>query len=62
MKRLTDKKVAADLKRNAEGLQAAGFKVDYSHLIYIKLAEYEDDEERRACIFSTHENDENYID
>lgn len=62
MKRLTDKKVAADLKRNAEGLQAAGVKIDYSHLIYIKLAEYEDEEERRACIYSTHENDENYID
>lgn len=62
MKRLTDKKVAADLKRNAEGLQAAGVQVEYSHLIYIKLAEYEDEEERRDCIFSAYENDENYID
>lgn len=62
MKRLTDKKVAADLKHNAESLQARGFKVDYSHLIYIKLAEYEDEEERRACVLTVPENDENYID
>lgn len=47
MDRLTDRKVAADLKRNCEGLQAAGIEPNMSDLRYIKLAEYEDAEEIR---------------
>ena len=47
MNRLTDKVTAAALKRNAEGLQAAGFTPDISDLRYIKLAEYENAEEER---------------
>ena len=41
MERLTDRKTAADLKRNCEGLQAAGIEPNISDLRYIKLAEYE---------------------
>lgn len=59
MERLTDKKTAEALKQNAEALNAAGFDIPISEKIYIKLAEYEDKEER---VFSVHENDENYID
>lgn len=59
MARLTDKKVAEDLKRNADGLKAVGLDIPMSDRRYIKLAEYEDKEER---VFSVHENDENYID
>lgn len=59
MARLTDKKVAEDLKRNAAGLKAAGLDIPMSDRRYIKLAEYEDKEER---ILSVPENDENYID
>lgn len=47
MERLTDRKTAAALKENCEKLQAAGFAVDMSNLRYIKLAEYEDEEEMR---------------
>lgn len=46
MHRLTDKKTAADLKHNVEGLQAAGVEPNISDLRYIKLAEYENREER----------------
>ena len=62
MKRLTDKKVAEDLKHNAESLKAAGFDIPISHKRYIKLAEYENDEERRELLTPAHENDENFID
>lgn len=46
MKRLTDRKVAADLKKNIEGLRAVGAEPSMSDLRYVKLAEYEDAEER----------------
>lgn len=46
MKRLTDRKTAADLKRNCDGLRAAGIEPSMSDLRYIKLAEYENREER----------------
>ena len=62
MKRLTDKKVAEDLKHNAEALKTAGFDIPISHKRYIKLAEYENDEERRELMTQAHENDENFID
>lgn len=45
MKRLTDSKIAADLKSNYEGLQKAGIEPSPDHLIYVRLAEYEDKEE-----------------
>lgn len=46
MERLTDRKTAADLKSNADGLRAAGLEPNMSDLRYIKLAEYENREER----------------
>jgi hypothetical protein len=48
MERLTDRKTAADLKRNAEGLQAKGIEPNMSDLRYIKLAEYENREEHET--------------
>ena len=42
---MTDKKTAAALKENAEGLRAKGFKPNVSDLRYIKLAEYENRDE-----------------
>lgn len=52
MKRLTDKRTAEALKHNAEGLTAKGFDVPIDDLRYIKLAEYENEEERkeRSCM------------
>lgn len=46
MGRLTDRKTAADLKRNADKLKAAGVGPNIADLRYIKLAEYENREER----------------
>jgi hypothetical protein len=56
MGRLTDRKTAAALKENCEKLQAAGFAVDMSNLRYIKLAEYEDEEEMRERLEWLREN------
>jgi hypothetical protein len=52
MKRLTDKRTAEALKHNADGLMAKGFDVPIDDLRYIKLAEYENEEERkeRSCV------------
>lgn len=46
MNRLTDKEVAKALKSNCEGLKRAGIEPNMSDLRYIKLAEYENREER----------------
>lgn len=46
MERLTDKKTAEDMRRNYEGLRAAGMPRDIATERYIKLAEYENREER----------------
>lgn len=45
MERLTDKTLAAALKRNNEKLQDMGIEPPMSDLRYVKLAEYEDVEE-----------------
>lgn len=48
MERLTDKKVAENLKSNIiEGLKKAGVDISIDDLRYIKLAEYENEEERK---------------
>lgn len=47
MERLTDRKTAADLKSNYEGLRAAGQPRDISAERYIKLAAFEDQEENQ---------------
>ena len=52
MQRLTDSRIAEALRHNAEGLRAKGFEVPIDDLRYIKLAEYENEEERkeRSCV------------
>lgn len=47
MNRLTEHKTAEALRHNAEGLTAKGFNVPIDDLRYIKLAQYEDEEERK---------------
>ena len=44
MERLTDSKVAAELKSNYEGLQHAGIEPSPEHLQYVRLAELEEKE------------------
>ena len=56
MKRLTDPKVAAQLKDNLESLAKVGIEPSISDLRYIKLAEYEDAQERRE-MFCNYEPD-----
>lgn len=51
MERLTDRKTAADLKTNYEGLQAAGMPRDIDTERYIKLAEYENREEEKPILY-----------
>lgn len=45
--RLTDPVVAANLRKNAEGLEKVGIKPEISTLRYIKLSDYEDKEDNQ---------------
>lgn len=60
MNRLTDKRTAEALKRNAEGLTAKGFDVPIDDLRYIKLAEYENEEERKEQNCVNYDPDDYY--
>lgn len=60
MKRLTDSKVAECLRSNIEGLRKAGIEPDISDLRYIKLAEYENEEERKEKTLVNYDPDEWY--
>ena len=60
MKRLTDRRVAKVLRTNAEGLIAKGFDVPIDDLRYIKLADYENEEERRERTSVNYDPDEYY--
>lgn len=60
MKRLTDRRVAEALRDNAEGLMAKGVKPAIDDLRYIRLADYENEEERRERTSVNYEPDEYY--
>jgi hypothetical protein len=60
MKRLTDKRTAEALRDNAEGLKAKGFDVPIDDLRYIKLADYENEEERRERTSVNYDPDDYY--
>ncbi len=60
MQRLTDRGTAEALKRNAEGLAAKGFDVPIDDLRYIKLADYENEEERKEQNFVNYDPDDYY--
>lgn len=49
MNRLTDRELAKALKSNCDGLKRAGIEPNMSDLRYIKLAEYENREERERA-------------
>jgi hypothetical protein len=57
---LTDRKTAEAVKANAKKLQAAGFEVSISDLRYIKLAEYENEEEIKEKRLVNYDPDEWY--
>jgi hypothetical protein len=50
MERLTDRDTAEALRANAEKLLSKGMQVNISDLRYIKLAGYENEQERREMI------------
>lgn len=54
--RLTDPKTAADLKSNAEGLMRVGIQPSVDTLIYIKLAEYENQQENQKILWKEDKN------
>ena len=60
MKRLTERKVAETLRRNAKKLRAKGFEPPMEHQRYIKLADYENEEERRERTSVNYDPDEYY--
>lgn len=60
MQRLTDKRTAETLRHNAEGLMVKGFTVPIDDLRYIKLADYEDEQERRERNQVNYDPDEWY--
>ena len=60
MTRLTDKRTAEALKHNALGLLAKGFDVPIDDLRYIKLAEYEEEQERKEKLFVAYDPDDWY--
>jgi len=60
MERLTDHKTAEALRKNAEGLSAKGINVPIDDQRYIKLAAYEDEEERKARTFVNYDPDDYY--
>jgi hypothetical protein len=60
MQRLTDKRTAEALRHNVEGLRAKGFTVPIDDLRYIKLADYEDEQERRERNQVNYDPDEWY--
>ena len=47
MKRLTDKRTAEQVRQNLAGLKAKGMQVSRLDEIYVKLADYENEEERK---------------
>lgn len=51
--RLTNDRSYLQLKANVDGLRKKGFEVLYSDLIYIKLAEYERNEEKQKKSFES---------
>ena len=51
--RLTDDRTYLKVKANAESLKEAGFEVSISDLRYIKLAEFERNEEKRQRAYES---------
>ncbi len=58
--RLTDKRAAETLRSNAENLRAKGFEIPIDDQRYIKLAEYENEEERKERTSVNYDPDDWY--
>lgn len=60
MNRLTNRAIAEELRSNIEQLKAVGIEPNISDLRYIKLAEYENSEERKEKALVNYDPDEWY--
>lgn len=60
MRRLTDSRIAQQLRDNASGLISKGFEVPIDDLRYIRLAEYEEREQQREFFSVSYDPDEEY--
>lgn len=60
MNRLTNRAIAEELRNNIEQLKAVGIEPNISDLRYIKLAEYENSEERKEKALVNYDTDEWY--
>ena len=60
MNRLTDKRTAEQVRQNLAGLKAKGMQVPRLDEIYVKLADYENEEERRERTSVNYDPDEWY--
>ena len=60
MQRLTDKRTAEQVRHNLAGLKAKGMQVSRLDEIYVKLADYENEEERRERTSVNYDPDEWY--
>ena len=60
MRRLTDSRIAQQLRDNASGLISKGFEVPIDDLRYIRLAEYEEREQQRELFTVSYDPDEEY--
>lgn len=58
--RLTDRRVAEALRDNAEGLMAKGIEPAIDDLRYIKLAEYENEQERKDKVLGAFATEDYY--
>lgn len=60
MQRLTDKRTAEQVRQNLAGLKAKGMQVSRLDEIYVKLADYENEEERREQTSVNYDPDDWY--
>lgn len=60
MNRLTDKRTAEQVRQNCEKLLQAGVQPSILDLMYVRLADYENEEERRERTSVNYDPDEWY--
>ena len=60
MNRLTDRRTAEQVRQNCEGLIKAGVQPSILDLMYCRLADYADEEERRTRTFVNYDPDDYY--
>ena len=60
MKRLTDRRTAETVRANLNKLRASGQRTSILDEMYVRLADYENEEERREMNYCNYDPDEWY--